>query len=148
MTPKRTRPPSPRPGTPRISAGATTSADPAQPTSVRVRAPLDRATAPGIARPRPDGRHSWSDSCWHGCEVGSQRGYGTMRLDVFKGDDLVAAFEYGKHRSYYGAPGRQVKALIERPHCARNLWTGETMRRPATDRPDWWAANILSASLA
>ena len=71
-----------------------------------------------------------------------------MRLDVFKGDDLVAAFEYGKHRSYYGAPGRQVKALIERPHCARNLWTGETMRRPATDRPDWWAANILSAGLA
>src|SRR5437764_2297844 len=109
MTPKRTRPPSPRPGTRRTSVGATTSADPAQRTSVRVRAPLYRAAAPGFARPRPGACHSWSDSCWRACGVGSQRGYGAMRVDVFKGDDLVAAFEYGKHPSYYGAPGRQVK---------------------------------------
>ena len=70
-----------------------------------------------------------------------------MRIDVYQGDTLAATFDYGQPPSYYGEAGRQVRALVARPHCVRNLWTGEAAYAPPAGRPDWWAAAILSAGL-
>ena len=70
-----------------------------------------------------------------------------MRVDVYSGDDLVAVFEYGQPPSYYGEAGRWVKELVNRPHCVHNLWTGQSSFAPPVDRPDWWAAYIVSAGL-
>ena len=70
-----------------------------------------------------------------------------MRIDVYRGDTLAATFEYGQYPSYYGEAGRRVRALVARPHCVRNLWTGEAAYAPPAGRADWWAADILSAGL-
>ena len=70
-----------------------------------------------------------------------------MRIDVYQGDTLAATFDYGQPPSYYGEAGRRVRALVARPHCVRNLWTGEAAYAPPAGRPDWWAATILSAGL-
>ena len=70
-----------------------------------------------------------------------------MRIDIYQGDTLAATFEYGQRPSYYGEAGRWVRALVARPHCVRNLWTGETAYAPPVARPDWWAAEIFSAGL-
>ena len=70
-----------------------------------------------------------------------------MRIRVYHDGDLVAAFAYGRQPSYYGALGRRVRALVERPHPVRNLWTGETAARPVDGGPLWWASGIFSAGL-
>ena len=70
-----------------------------------------------------------------------------MRITVYHDEDLVAAFAYGRQPSYYGARGRRVRALVERPHPVRNLWTGETVVGPVDGGPLWWAPGIFSAGL-
>ena len=70
-----------------------------------------------------------------------------MRIEVYHDETLAAVFQYGRHPSYYGARGRQVGALVQRPHSVRNLWTGETALAPPDDSVPWWAANIFSAGL-
>ncbi len=70
-----------------------------------------------------------------------------MRIEVYHDEDLVAAFAYGRQPSYYGARGRRVRALVERPHPVRNLWTGETAAVPVDGGPLWWASGIFSAGL-
>ena len=70
-----------------------------------------------------------------------------MRIRVYHDGDLVAAFEYGRQPSYYGALGRRVRALVERPHPVRNLWTGETAARPVDGCSLWWASAIFIAGL-
>ena len=70
-----------------------------------------------------------------------------MRIEVYHDGDLVAAFEYGRQPSYYGARGRRVKALVEQPHPVRHLWTGETAAGPVDSAPLWWASGIFSAGL-
>ncbi len=70
-----------------------------------------------------------------------------MRITVYHDEDLVAAFAYGRQPSYYGARGRQVKTLVERPHPVRHLWTGETAVCPPDGCPLWWVSVIFSAGL-
>ena len=70
-----------------------------------------------------------------------------MRIEVYHDGDLVAAFAYGRQPSYYGARGRRVQALVERPHPVRHLWTGETAAGPVDGGPLWWASGIFSAGL-
>ena len=70
-----------------------------------------------------------------------------MRIEVYHDETLAAVFQYGRHPSYYGARGRQVRALVQRPHSVRNLWTGETALAPPDDSVPWWAANIFRAGL-
>lgn len=70
-----------------------------------------------------------------------------IRLDIYKDNDLAATLEYRRPPIYRGVPGQQVRALIERPHEVRNLWTGQTVDRAPTDQWHWWAANIFSAGL-
>jgi hypothetical protein len=70
-----------------------------------------------------------------------------MRYEVYQGGTLAARFDYGQEPAYYGQPGQQVRALVERPHPVYNPWADETAPCPKDRAPDWWAANILSAGL-
>jgi hypothetical protein len=74
-------------------------------------------------------------------------GAAAVRIEVYHDDDPVAVFEYGRYPSYYGARGRQVRALVRRPHAVRNLWTGEAAPAPPDGSPRWWASAIFSAGL-
>ena len=70
-----------------------------------------------------------------------------MRIRVYRDGDLAATFEHGRRPSYYGPCGRRVRALVERPHPVRHLWTGETAAGPVDGGPLWWASGIFSAGL-
>ena len=70
-----------------------------------------------------------------------------MRLDIYRGTDLAATFDYGRDPVYHGDLGRRVRALVEAPRPICNPWTGEQLDYPPADRWDWWAAAILSAGL-
>ena len=70
------------------------------------------------------------------------------RLEVYRDGALAATFVYGEAPIYHAAAGREVRALVERPHESYNPWRdeiGDGARHP--DDPTWWTANITGAGL-
>jgi len=70
------------------------------------------------------------------------------RLDVYRDGALAATFVYGQDPVYCGPAGREVRALVERPHESYNPWRdeiGDGARHH--DDPTWWTANITGAGL-
>ena len=68
-------------------------------------------------------------------------------IDVYRGDELIAALDCGLGGVYHGDLGLQVHRLVDTPHWVTNPWTGERAYAPPDNRPDWWASAILSAGL-
>ncbi|HEX6739050.1 MAG TPA: hypothetical protein VF310_12295, partial [Vicinamibacteria bacterium] len=71
-----------------------------------------------------------------------------MRIEVDHGGELAAELEDGRAPAYHAASGERVRALLARPHVARNRWTGQTATVPPPASPAWWATAIPGAGLA
>ena len=71
---------------------------------------------------------------------------GSMRLQVYRGSQLAAVFEYGQEPTYHGGAGERVKEVIEQGRRVAPA------TEPAfSDVPnDWlqWAASIVYPALA
>jgi hypothetical protein len=69
-----------------------------------------------------------------------------MRLQVYRGDQLAAVFEYGQEPTYHGGVGESVKEAVERGQSAPVPTEGTLSEVPS----DWlqWAASIVFPALA
>ena len=58
-----------------------------------------------------------------------------MKLRVYKGTILAAALDYGQEPVYYGEPGQQVKALVERLDAGDEPRLDDARRQGTLDDP-------------
>jgi hypothetical protein len=69
-----------------------------------------------------------------------------MRLQVYRGDQLAAVFEYGQEPTYHGGAGERVREVVERGQPGALPTEGASSDVPH----DWlrWAASIVYPALA
>ena len=71
---------------------------------------------------------------------------GSMRLQVYRGDQLAAVFEYGQEPTYHGGAGERVKQVIEQGQGSTP--TTEVALSGVPNEWLQWAASIVYPALA